>query len=135
FAALNAEVKKQYPDQGDEHFRLDADEIGAGRGALFVAYLEDRPIGCGSIRKLDTETAELKRMYVAGDMRGHGIGGALMRALETEARDLAVRRILIETGDRQDTALAMYEGAGYRRIPYFGDYSASSTSICLAKDL
>ncbi len=135
FAALNLEIMKQYPDEGDNHFRLDAEEIVDGRGALFVAYLAERPVGCGSIRKLDADTAEIKRMYVADDTRGRGIGGELLRSLEAEAHELAVSRLLLETGEHQAAALALYGRAGFRRVPRFGEYATTQSSICLAKDI
>jgi putative acetyltransferase len=135
FAALNAEISRRYPEEGPSHFRLDAEEIVNGRGALLVAYLADRPVGCGSIRKLDDDAAEIKRMYVSDDTRGRGIGRTLLRALEAEAHDLAVRRILVETGEHQEAALALYEGAGFQRVDRFSEYSTSALSVCLAKEI
>ncbi len=135
FAALNAEIMERYPEEGTTHFRLNAEEIAAGRGALFVAYAAERPVGCGSIRRLDAGTAEIKRMYVSDDARGRGIGRQLLRALEAKAHDLAVGRILLETGERQDAALALYERVGFRRVARFGEYSTSALSVCLAKDI
>ena len=135
FATLNTEVSKRYPEESDSHFRLDAEEIVDGRGALFLAYLADRPVGCGSIHKLDEDTAEIKRMYVSDDTRGRGIGGALLRSPEAEAHGLAVHRILLETGKRRDPALAVHERAGLRRVARCREYATSALSVCLAKDI
>jgi len=63
-SALNGELKRQYPEEGATHFRLEPDEVAEGHGAFVVAYAGDKPVGCGAIRKLDSETAEIKRMYV-----------------------------------------------------------------------
>ncbi len=41
----------------------------------------------------------------------------------------------VETGLRQGEALALYEGAGFSRIPPFGEYVNSPLSVCMAKDL
>lgn len=74
-------------------------------------------------------------MYVAPDMRGRGIGRALLARLETEARSLGLTRIVLETGTRQLEAIALYRGAGYYPISPYGEYIASpDTSLCLAKD-
>jgi GNAT superfamily N-acetyltransferase len=134
-AALNAELTAMYPEEGATHFRLDADEVADGRGAFLVAAVGDSYVGCGAVRLLDATSAELKRMYVDSSMRGHGVGRALLSALEKEARKLGAARVVLETGVRQKAALVLYERAGYERIDAYGEYALSPLSICLAKAL
>ncbi|MEO8634004.1 MAG: GNAT family N-acetyltransferase [Gemmatimonadales bacterium] len=134
-AALNAELSGLYPEPGATHFRLEPDEVTDGRGAFVVAWLDGIPIGCGAVRRLDQTSAELKRMYVAPAGRGRGIGGRLLSALEDEARQLGVRRLLLETGIRQHAALALYARAAFTPIPPFGEYADTPTSVCLGKSL
>ena len=133
--ALNAELSAIYPEAGATHFRLDAEEVAEGRGAFLVAYLGDQPIGCGAIRKLDAETAEFKRMFVTPANRGKGVGAAIVKALESEAQRLRIRRIVLETGIRNPAALALYAKIGFVRIPPFGEYLSSPLSVCMAKIL
>src|SRR3954471_16308319 len=61
---LNSELAKQYPEPGAIHFRLDPDEVIDGRGAFLIAYAGEKAIGCGAVRMLDRQTAEIKRMFV-----------------------------------------------------------------------
>src|SRR5215210_6641580 len=89
---LNAELSATYPEQGACHFRLDADEVAEGRGAFLVASRGQKPIGCGAIRRIDSESGELKRMFVAPEERGSGVGKAILAALEREARKLGLRK-------------------------------------------
>jgi GNAT superfamily N-acetyltransferase len=133
--ALNAELSAIYPEPGANHFRLDPAEVAPGRGAFLVAYDGDRPIGCGAIRLLTPERAEVKRMYVDPEARGLGVGRRILELLEQEARTLGARQIVLETGSRQLAALALYERAGFRRIDEFGEYAGSPLSVCLAKTL
>ena len=133
--ALNAELKRQYPEEGATHFRLNSEEVAEGRGAFLVAYASGKPIGCGAIRKLDSETAEIKRMYVIPEVRGKGISKKILLALEQEGRRLGIRRIVLETGERQIEAMALYARAGFARIPLFGEYLNSPLSICMAKEI
>jgi GNAT superfamily N-acetyltransferase len=109
--------------------------VGEGRGSFLVAYADGGPIGCGAVRRLDSGTAELKRMYVAPSARGQGIGRALLSALEQEARTLGAVRLVLETGTRQEAALALYRRAGFAVIPAFGEYLDSPTSVCMGKAL
>jgi putative acetyltransferase len=134
-AALNAELSALYPEEGANHFRLDPGEVAPGQGAFLVAYAGDEAIGCGALRRLDGATAEIKRMFVTADRRGRGIGRALLAALEAEGRRLGVTRLVLETGDRQPEAIALYNAFGFTRIPSFGDYARSPLSVCMGKAL
>jgi len=104
--------------------KLDADQVPSATpaemappgGAFLVAYEHDRPLACGGLRRLDAETAEVKRMYVVPEARGRGLGRSLLAALEQEARRLGYRRARLDTGPRQPHARALYESAGYTAI-------------------
>ena len=143
--ALNIELAAGYPEPGANHFRLDPEEVAPGSGVFIVARRALHPVGCGALRRL-TDAAlvaelgphvgELKRMYVAPDVRGQGVGRALLERLEAEARALGIVRLVLETGTRQGAALVLYQRAGFSAIPPYGEYVASAaTSVCLAKAL
>jgi GNAT superfamily N-acetyltransferase len=134
-SALNAELSETYPEPGATHFRLDPDEVAEGKGVFLAALCGGQAVGCGALRTLGNGVGELKRMYVRPDERGRGFGRRVLAALEMEARALGLRRVVLETGLRQAAALGLYEAAGYRRIPAYGEYVASPLSVCLAKEL
>jgi len=52
----------------------DAHELVPPAGALIVARLGERPVGCGAIKLHGDGPAELKRMWVAPSARGLGVG-------------------------------------------------------------
>jgi putative acetyltransferase len=134
--SLNAELGGAYPEPGATHFNLDPEEVAEGRGAFLVVYRDKTPVGCGAVRLLDADTAELKRMYVSPAVRGKGLGRRLVAALEAEARALGVRRLVLETGVRQVAALALYRATDFHPIPLYGEYCLSpETSVCLGKEL
>jgi GNAT superfamily N-acetyltransferase len=135
-AALNAELTAMFPEPGATHFSLRGEQVEVGNGAFLVAYLDDVAVGCGAVRRLDSETAELKRMYVDPVVRGRGIGRAIVEALEREARVLGLTRIVLETGTRLAPAMKLYQAMGYTSIPLFGEYlSSQDTSVCFGKSL
>jgi len=133
--ALDTELAARYPEPGANHFRLDEEEVAAGRGAFLVARLDGSPVGCGAIRVIGEGDVEIKRMFVLPAHRGRGFGRELLACLESEARRLGARRLVLETGERQEEALALYEASGFVRIPPFGEYIGSPLSICLAREL
>jgi putative acetyltransferase len=135
-AALNTELAALFPEPGANHFSLAPTQVATGDGAFLIAYVDDAPVGCGAVRRIDADTAELKRMYVDPHHRGRGVGRAIVGALEQEARALGLSRVVLETGSRLDRAIAMYTGLGYAPIPLFGEYLASpDTSRCFGKSL
>lgn len=133
-AALDEELSVAYPP-AQRFGRLPVEEIATGRGRFLVAWVDGVPVGCGAVGMRDEGVAELKRMYVVPTARGRGVSKAVLAALEAEAVALGAHRLVLETGDRQQAALGLYAGAGYARIPCFGAYAASPTSVCMAKTL
>lgn len=131
--ALNAELEQRYPEEGANHFRLDAEEVAPGRGAFFVAYVGDAPVGCGAVRLIDPAVAEVKRMYVVPAFRGQGIASRVLEALEAQARVLGARRLVLETGERQFEAVGLYRRFGFASIPRYGEYVDSPLSLCMGK--
>ena len=133
-AELNAELSRDYPPAQRFH-SLAAEEVADGAGAFLVAWLDGAPAGCGAVRMLAPDVAELKRMYVVPAARGRGLSAAILSTLEDRAAALGATRVVLETGDKALAALGLYESAGYARIPCFGAYAASPTSICFEKSL
>jgi GNAT superfamily N-acetyltransferase len=134
--ALNAELMTSHPEPGSTHFSLSGEQVMDGEGAFLIAWLDEVAVGCGAVRRLDVSTAELKRMYVDPQVRGQGVGRALVESLEREARALGVTRIVLETGKRLAPAIRLYERLGYAPVPLFGEYlSSPDTSVCFGKSL
>ena len=79
-------------------------------------------VGCGALRAVSPDVAELKRMYVVPVQRGRGLSKRLLAALESAAARRGWTTLRLETGPRQPEAVALYEGAGYRPIGPFGAY-------------
>src|SRR5829696_4018773 len=46
-------------------------------GRLLLAFHNDEPAGCVALRKIDTESCEMKRMFVYPEFHGKGVGYAL----------------------------------------------------------
>lgn len=133
--ALDAGLAELYPPEQRFGPNLKAEHLEGGQGVFLVARDDGRAVGCGAIRLLDPTTAEAKRMYVEPDQRGKGIGRAVLAGLEDAAKQLGVRRLVLETGIYQDAALSLYRRAGFTQVDCWGEYASSPTSICLEKQL
>lgn len=100
-----------------------------------VAYHDNQPVGCGGLRRLDPDSAELKRMFVTKQARGKGAAIAILDFLERTSLSLGIHRLLLETGDKLMDAYRFYTRNGYKVIPNFGYYQGVDTSICMEKIL
>lgn len=105
-------------------------------GAKFLAVVhEGATIGYGGIRPVLTRlaAAEIKRMWVHGDWRGSGLGGALLKRLEDVAAAEAYREVVLDTHGSLTGAIRLYERAGYRRVRRYNDNP--DAQLFFAKDL
>ncbi|EYB66549.1 putative acyltransferase [Deinococcus phoenicis] len=107
--------------------------ILSGEGGVLLA-VEEGPalLACGALKRLDPGTAEIKRMYTVPQARGRGLGGQVLRGLTEWGRAQGYARLVLGTGDQQAAALALYEGAGFTRIPNYGYYVGVENSLCYA---
>ena len=131
---LNADIMATHAE-GNHFWTLTADDVAPGSGAFLVVRLDGEPIGCGAVRKLSEDEAELKRMYVRPPARNQKVGAVIVDALEAEARVLGVKRLLLETALYLEPALRMYERAGFTPIERYGEYIGSADSYCMGKTL
>jgi putative acetyltransferase len=102
---------------------------------LLVARVDGVAAGCCALLEQDEGCAELKRMIVPEDFRRQGIGEALLRATEAEARRLGIATLRLEVGIRNEAAHAMYRRAGFMPCEPFPPHVASPISRFLAKRL
>jgi DNA-binding MarR family transcriptional regulator/N-acetylglutamate synthase-like GNAT family acetyltransferase len=90
-------------------------------GAFLVGSIDGEPVACGAIKTIEPGVGSLKRMWVADDVRGLGIGRRMLHALEAEATALGLRVLRLETNRELGEAIRLYRTAGYREVPRFND--------------
>ncbi|MGY1842253.1 GNAT family N-acetyltransferase [Modestobacter sp. SYSU DS0875] len=116
---------------------VDPAEFAPPRGLFLVAEVDGVPAACGGWRVHDaaTGTVELKRMYVEPGFRRRGLAALVLAALERSAADAGHRHLLLNSGDRQPEALALYARHGYTPVAGYGIYADSPEAVFLGKKL
>ena len=102
---------------------------------VIVAYENNQPVACGAFKKFDSESAEIKRMYVLPQHRNKGIAASVLQQLEQWAKEEGFQSTVLETGLKQPEAIRLYEKSGYNRIPNYGQYAGVDNSVCMKKEL
>ena len=97
----------------------DDDEVTPPRGAFLLASAEGQPLACGAVKSVSPGIASLKRMWVAESARGMGLGRRMLQALESEALELGLQTVRLETNHALREAIQLYRSAGYREVPPF----------------
>jgi putative acetyltransferase len=85
-----------------------------GRAGFWVAMQGTELAGFFGLEPAGPDAAELRRMYVAPEMRRMGLGRALLAWAEKEALKLGYSRLDLSTSELQGPALALYRQAGYQ---------------------
>ncbi len=118
---------------GDDHsFYSQFNKIDKIRFVV-VAYKDGKPVGCGAIKEFSAEAMEVKRMYVSPDGRKKGIATKILTELEKWASEMEYAKCVLETGKRQQDALALYKKNGYKQIKNYGQYIGVDNSVCFEK--
>lgn len=97
------------------------DEFIPPRGVFLLVRLFDEPVGCGGLKPFSSARAYLKRMWISRQVRGRGLGKALLVELENHALALGYSTVCLETNKALSQAEALYRSAGYREVPPFND--------------
>jgi GNAT superfamily N-acetyltransferase len=134
-AAQQAEMLALYEGEADIGPTREASMFVPPDGVFVVVRDDGRAVACGGIARFDETRGEVKRMYVVPEARGRGIGRRLLGELEAQARALGYTALVLETGDRQEAALALYRHAGFVRRPCWPPYDSRALSFCFEKPL
>ncbi|SCY10380.1 putative acetyltransferase [Paenibacillus polysaccharolyticus] len=101
------------------------------------AWEEDELLGCGAIKELDKEHAELKSMRTAKDHKRKGVARHILAHIIEEAINHGYKRISLETGSTDSfiPARKLYENFGFTYCEPFADYIPDGNSTFMTKEL
>lgn len=95
---------------------LDAYYFSRGGGFLVAVASDGRIVGSCGIAPLEGGTWDLRKMYLAPEVRGQGLGKRLLARILAFARAKGAKRVELETASVLKEAIALYQRAGFKPI-------------------
>lgn len=86
-------------------------------GRVFMALKDGEAVGCVALMRMDDGGYEVAKMTVSEDLRGSGLGRALMQRCIDAGAQMGARRLYLETNSGLAPALGLYRAMGFRDLP------------------
>lgn len=113
---------------------FNSEDVCVPRSLFAIAYDEkDEAVGCGAIRPINENVAEVKRMFAK--VKTKGVGTQILSYLEMQAKKLGYSALWLETRLINEEAVSFYKKRGYSKIPNYGKYIDNPEAICFEKKL
>jgi putative acetyltransferase len=93
--------------------------------------------GCGALKKLDGDHAEIKSMRTAKAYLRRGVASQILRHILAEARRRGYRRLSLETGSMAffEPAGKLYLSFGFKYCSPFGSYVEDPNSVFMTLEI
>lgn len=127
---LSKELEFITGDSGRNSFN--PEDVCVTRSLFVVAYDDNgEAVGCGGIRYINKDIAEVKRMFAK--IKTMGVGSEILSYLELQAEKMGYSVIWLETRLINEQAVNFYKKRGYHQIQNYGKYNGNSKAICFEK--
>jgi GNAT superfamily N-acetyltransferase len=85
-------------------------------GQLILAVYKRKVCGLGSLKSINTEIGEIKRMFVDPTVRRVGAGRAILEGLLLEAKKVGYKKVRLDSPKFMEAAHSLYRSFGFRDI-------------------
>jgi GNAT superfamily N-acetyltransferase len=85
-------------------------------GRLILAIYQSKLCGVGSLKTINPEIGEIKRMFVHPTFRRIGAGRAILEGLLVEARQVGYKKVRLDSPKFMEAAHSLYRNFGFRDI-------------------
>ncbi len=116
---------------------LDLDRLRQPEISFWTLWEGDELLGCGALKDLGHQEAEIKSMRTANAHRGKGVGDEMLGHLLATAKQRGITRLNLETGTQAQfaPARALYARHGFTVCGPFADYALDQYSCFMTKAL
>ena len=103
------------PTWDDDVRNIPAVYLGSGSCFWVLEAADGRLAAMLAVRRIDGETAEIKRVRVRRDLRRAGLASRLIASAEMFCRKQGYEQIVLDTSTLQEPAQRLWEKNGYTR--------------------
>lgn len=116
---------------------LDIDALRQPGITFWTAWENSELLGCGALKELDTQQAEIKSMRTASAHLRKGVANALLAHIIEEAKLRSYRRLSLETGSAAAFAPAhrLYATFGFTLCGPFAGYAPDPYSVFMSREI
>ena len=116
---------------------LDLDGLRQPEITFWSVLDGDILVGCGAIKRLDADHAELKSMRTSAARKRTGVASRLLEHILGEARRMGYSRLSLETGaaDHFRPARSLYAKFGFDYCEPFADYRPDPNSVFMTRTI
>ena len=116
---------------------LDLDGLKVPEVTFWCAWDGENLMGCGALKELQSDHAEIKSMRTAEQYLRRGVAAALLEHIVRTAENRGFARLSLETGsaDAFLPAQSLYQAYGFKLCPPFADYVLDPHSIFMTLEL
>ena len=114
---------------------LDVEALRHPSITFWTACAHGELLGCGALKRLNSDHGELKSMRTADGHQRKGVARALLQHIESAARAEGMERLSLETGSTAPfaAALRLYASEGFVNCGPFADYTLDPFSVYMTK--
>lgn len=84
--------------------------------ALYIAFIDGKAAGCVAIRRVDFNTAEMKRLYVRPEFRRTGLGMSMAKLVVEEAKEIGYHYLQLDSLPSMESAVQLYKALGFKSL-------------------
>ena len=116
---------------------LDLEGLKKPEITFWTVWDDNNLVGCGAVKELNAEHAEIKSMRTKADCRGKEIASKLLQHILQEAKMRGYRRLSLETGSMPffQPARNLYAKHGFDYCTPFFTYKEDPNSVFMTKYL
>ncbi len=113
------ELYAVHPHNPKEAVEQDIEQINKFQppyGQLILAIYDGKVCGLGSLKSINPEIGEIKRMFVDPAFRQIGAGQAILEGLLNEAKKVGYKKVRLDSPKFMEAAHSLYRRFGFRDI-------------------
>ena len=116
---------------------LDIEGLRKPEITFWTVWENNELLGCGALKELDPQHAEIKSMRTASPHLRKGVARNLLGHIIEEARRRGYSRLSLETGSMEafEPARKLYASLGFTYCEPFADYIEDPYSVFMTREL